>query len=174
MVKDTRHRTRGLALPDQTVLELRQRIDRSSGKINRTVALTDYDQEDETLWRVAEASADLDVNEQARSMGLLRLLTAIQDEAHRFALQYQRKLSKKRHVRFSLEQIKGVGPARRRLLLEHFGSIKAVSESTLTELEAVDGLGRLAASAIYQHFHLPEPEHKPADDTINEIGESSR
>jgi excinuclease ABC subunit C len=70
-----------------------------------------------------------------RQLPLLRLLTAIQDEAHRFAGQYRRKLSQKRHTRFTLEGIPGIGPSRRRLLLAQFQTIKGVSEASLASLQ---------------------------------------
>ena len=119
MVKDDRHRTRGLALPGGDILELRRSAD----------------QQDTT------------------ALGLLRLLTAIQDEAHRFAQRLNQNLLKKRTVRMSLEAIKGVGPARRRLLLESFQTIKGVSEATREQLIQVPGLGQAAAEAVWRHFH---------------------
>ncbi len=119
MVKDDRHRTRGLALPDGSILELKRLIER----------------------------------QDATAMGLLRLLTAIQDEAHRFAQRLNQSLSKKRTMRMSLEAIPGVGPSRRRLLLEAFLTIKGVSEATFEQLAAVKGLGQSAADAVYSHFH---------------------
>ncbi len=175
MVKDERHRTRGLALPGGDILELaglvrllrsaegrgrgrgRQMSDNVDSEADIAAARdpklpVEYQAEDEQLWRVAEQAAEQNADEQATAMGLLRLLTAIQDEAHRFALGYQRKLSKKRHTRFSLESIVGVGPAKRRLLLQHFSSIKAVSQASLEELEQVKGLGKPAAQAVFNHF----------------------
>jgi excinuclease ABC subunit C len=119
MIKDERHRTRGLALPGGEILELRSRIEQ----------------------------------QDAQAMGLLRLLTAIQDEAHRFAQRLNQNLLKKRTVKMSLEAIPGIGPARRRLLLTAFLSIKGVSEATLEQLNAVSGLGTAASTAVYQHFH---------------------
>ncbi|MDD3198304.1 MAG: helix-hairpin-helix domain-containing protein, partial [Eubacteriales bacterium] len=180
MVKDNRHRTRGLALPGGHVVELADKLrlhrsiiksdksaDKNAGKIARKTAEVtarniskqsdiEYTAEDEMLWRVAEQAADFDQNvsdQQAAAMGLLRLLTAIQDEAHRFAITYQRKLSSKRHTKFSLESINGIGPAKRRLLLHHFGTIKLVGEASLEELEKVQGLGVQAARAVFEHFH---------------------
>ncbi len=180
MVKDNRHRTRGLALPGGHIVELADKLrlhrsivksdksaDKNAGKIARkTAEATDrniskqsdieYTAEDEMLWRVAEQAADFDQDvsdQQASAMGLLRLLTAIQDEAHRFAITYQRKLSSKRHTKFSLECINGLGPARRRLGLHFFGSIKAVGAASLEELEKVQGLGVQAARAVFEHFH---------------------
>ncbi|MDD2534675.1 MAG: excinuclease ABC subunit UvrC [Eubacteriales bacterium] len=119
MVKDERHRTRGLALANGEILELRNLV----------------------------------AQQDASAMGLLRLLTAIQDEAHRFAQRLNQNMLKKRTVKMSLETIRQVGPSRRRLLLNHFLSIKGVSEATLEQLLALPGLGTTAAHATYQHFH---------------------
>lgn len=119
MVKDERHRTRGLALPSGDILELKQLV----------------------------AAQD------ATAMGLLRLLTAIQDEAHRFAQRLNQTLSKKRNLKLSLESIEGIGPSRRRLLLEAFLTIKGVSEASLEQLLLVKGLGQTAAQAVWTHFH---------------------
>ncbi len=135
MVKDDRHRTRGLALADGTVVELRQKRARSN--------------QDDPL-------ATPDSLQAQRQLLLLRLLTAIQDEAHRFAGRYRLKLQKKRNMRFTLEGIRGIGPRRRRLLLQNFQTIKGISEASLDLLLAVSGLGNPAAQAVYKHFHPEE------------------
>lgn len=151
MVKNSKHRTRGLAVPDMGIIELNTKSFISASADSEY----EYSQEDERLWRIADETArlDTDSDQQALNIGLLRLLTAIQDEAHRFAIQYQRKLAQKKQVRFSLEKIKGIGPARRRILLQKFGSIKAVSELSLKDLESVQGLGASAAREIFRYFH---------------------
>ena len=89
-------------------------------------------------------------------LSLLRLLTAIQDEAHRFAGQYRKKRTMKRQIRFSLESIPGIGPARRRALLTHFSSIRAISEADELLIAAVPDIGPAAAHSVYQHFHQPK------------------
>ena len=90
-------------------------------------------------------------------MRLLRLLTAVQDEAHRFAQKYNRKLLSKRTKRFTLEGIDGVGPTRRRALLSAFGTLKAISEADLAAIVAVEGMTAKSAAAVHAHFH-PERE----------------
>lgn len=140
MVKDERHRTRGLALPDGTIVELRPA--RGTEPIVPPDVISPGT-EDEALG-------------QPEQLALLRLLTAIQDEAHRFANQYRSKLHKKRSTRFSLEGIRGIGPNRRRLLLLHFKTIKGISEATRDELTSLKGLGSDAAEAVYRHFHPEE------------------
>lgn len=133
MVKDGRHRTRGLVLADGSIIELR--------------AAANPEEADRQ-----NQGEPLNMN-QAERLALLRLLTAIQDEAHRFAGKYREKLQKKRNTRFSLEGIRGIGPGRRRLLLKHFQTIKKVSEAGLEDLLDLNGLGDSAARAVYDHFH---------------------
>ena len=89
-------------------------------------------------------------------VGLLRFLTTVQNEVHRFAITYQRKLSGKRNMRYKLEGIPGIGPAKRKLLLESFGTIKAVSEASKENLAQVKGISEKDAEAIYGFFHEGE------------------
>ena len=86
-------------------------------------------------------------------MGLLRFLTTVQNEVHRFAISYQHKLAGKRNIRYKLENIEGIGPAKRKNLLAHFGTIKAVENATEEQLKEVKGISEKDASAIYQYFH---------------------
>lgn len=83
---------------------------------------------------------------------LLRFLTAVQNEVHRFAVTYQRKLSKKRNLHYRLEEIPGIGPSKRKRLLEHFGTIKAVMSADKTELIKVPGISDTDADNIIRHF----------------------
>lgn len=82
-------------------------------------------------------------------------LTRLRDEAHRFAITYQRKLSRRRGLASALDSIPGVGQARRTALLTHFGSLKGVREATVEELAAVDGLGPAVAERIHAYLHEP-------------------
>ncbi len=83
----------------------------------------------------------------------LKLLQRIRDEAHRFALRHHRAVrGAKIRVSF-LDQLKGVGDARKRALLNFFGSPEAVRQATLEELEAVPGLPRSIAGSIYEEIH---------------------
>ena len=83
---------------------------------------------------------------------LLRFLTAVQNEVHRFANTYRAKLSAKRNIRYSLEEIEGIGPAKRKKLLAYFGTIKAVSEASVEELVKCPQITRQNAEAIAEHF----------------------
>jgi excinuclease ABC subunit C len=87
---------------------------------------------------------------------LLRFLSAVQNEVHRFAITYQKKLSTKRNIRYKLENIKGIGPAKRKALLTSFGSIKAVEDADIKALTEVKGISEADARAIYEYFHKEE------------------
>ena len=87
---------------------------------------------------------------------LLRFLTAVQNEVHRFAVSYQRKLSKKRNIRYKLENIKGIGPAKRRALLSEFGSVKGVEEASFEDLRKVKGISDGDAQNIIKYFSEKE------------------
>ena len=85
-------------------------------------------------------------------MALLRFLTAVQNEVHRFAISYQRKLSGKRNIRYRLENIPGIGPAKRKTLLAHFGTIRKIEEASVEELAGVKGITASDASNIRAYF----------------------
>ena len=81
-----------------------------------------------------------------------QLITRIQDEAHRFAIEYHRSLRGKEQVRSVLDDIKGIGPARRKSLMRTFKTIEAVREASVEELEAAPQMTRAAAEAVYIFF----------------------
>jgi excinuclease ABC subunit C len=107
MVKDDRHRTRGLVLPDREI--------------------------------------DLKDN-----LALLRFVTSIQDEAHRFALEYNKKLRTKRYSKSVLDEAEGIGPKRKKALLKHFGSLSRIRQAGIDDLQAVEGMNRSAAEKLYE------------------------
>jgi excinuclease ABC subunit C len=78
----------------------------------------------------------------------LFLLQRIRDEAHRFAITYHRKLRDRRTLRSALDAVAGIGPARRRALLRHFGSLKGVREASVEDLGQVPGVSRELAERI--------------------------
>lgn len=86
-----------------------------------------------------------------RSEGF-KLITRIQDEAHRFAIEYHRSLRSKTQVKSVLDEIPGVGPARRKALMRHFRSIEDIRAASLEELLQVPELNRRAAEDIYRFF----------------------
>jgi excinuclease ABC subunit C len=81
----------------------------------------------------------------------LKLLQRIRDEAHRFAIGYNRKLRTKRTIRSELSEIPGVGPARQRALLERFGSLRAVAGASVEQIAALPGFGTALAQAVLEH-----------------------
>lgn len=81
-----------------------------------------------------------------------QLITRIQDEAHRFAIEYHRSLRGKEQVRSVLDDIKGIGPARRKSLMRTFKTIETVREASMEELEAAPQMNRAAAEAVYIFF----------------------
>jgi excinuclease ABC subunit C len=110
MVKDDRHRTRGLYFND---VEL-----------------------------------PIDRNSEA-----FRLITRIQDEAHRFAITYHRSLRSKEQVHSVLDDIPGIGPARRKALMRAFQSIDEIRSASVEQLAAVDAMNEGSAAAVYEYFH---------------------
>jgi excinuclease ABC subunit C len=88
-----------------------------------------------------------------RSSPGLGLLKRVRDEAHRFAVEYNRKVRSKRTIKSSLDSLEGIGPKRRGILLKHFGSVKRIKEATLEELVAVKGVPKNVAAKIYGSFH---------------------
>ena len=81
-----------------------------------------------------------------------RLLTRIQDETHRFAIEYHRSLRGKEQVHSILDEIEGIGPTRRRALMKAFGSQEAIRAASEEELAAVDSMNVAAAHAVYTFF----------------------
>ena len=84
---------------------------------------------------------------------VLYFLQRLRDEAHRFAIGTHRARRAKRMDRSTLDSISGVGPGRKRALLNHFGSARAVETAGLTDLESVTGISKGVARRIYDFFH---------------------
>ena len=81
-----------------------------------------------------------------------KLVTRIQDEAHRFAIEYHRSLRSKAQVHSVLDDIEGIGPARRKALMRRFRSLEAVRDASLEELESTEGMNKRAAESVYAYF----------------------
>lgn len=109
MVKDDRHRTRGLLFNDNEIIM------------------------------------------PANSEGF-KLVTRIQDEVHRFAIEYHRKLRDNKMVHSVLDDIKGIGATRRKALLRHFGDIEAIKNAELHELQGVESMDKRSAEEVYNFF----------------------
>lgn len=88
----------------------------------------------------------------------LRLLRRVRDEAHRFAVGFHRQLRGKRMVASSLDAVPGIGPKRRRALLERFGSLDEIKRATLHELIALGGLPKQVAEGLQAALHSGEEQ----------------
>ena len=84
---------------------------------------------------------------------LLYFLQRLRDEAHRFAIGTHRDRRSRAIARSPLDEVAGIGAARKRALLLHFGSAKAVAAAKLVDLEAVPGISSTVARKVYDHFH---------------------
>lgn len=82
-----------------------------------------------------------------------RLITRIQDEAHRFAIEYHRSLRSKNQIHSVLDEIAGIGPARRKALMKHFMGVEKIKEATVEELAEVSSMNEKSAQAVYDFFH---------------------
>jgi excinuclease ABC subunit C len=110
MVKDDRHRTRGLIYNNQEILP------------------------------------------NVRSEGF-KLITRIQDETHRFAVEYHRKLREQAMLHSVLDDIPGIGPARRKALLRFFGSVDGIEDADVETLMKAEKMNAAAAKKVYEFFH---------------------
>lgn len=82
-----------------------------------------------------------------------KLITRIQDEAHRFAIEFHRKLRSKEQVHSVLDDIPGVGPARRKDLMRHFSSLDMIRQATVEELKKLPSMNEKSAREVYKFFH---------------------
>ena len=88
-----------------------------------------------------------------RNSECFRLITRIQDEAHRFAITFHRQLRSKGQVHSVLDDIPGVGPARRKDLMRHFENIDAIRNATVEELKELPSMNGKSAQEVYKFFH---------------------
>jgi len=91
-----------------------------------------------------------------RNSESLYLIQRIRDEAHRFAVTYHRNLRGRRSLKSILDDIPGVGPKRRKALLQHFRTMARLRNATVDELAAVPGMTRGVAEAVYEYFQQEE------------------
>ncbi len=82
-----------------------------------------------------------------------KLITRIQDEAHRFAIEFHRKLRSQGQVHSVLDDIPGVGPARRKVLMKHFMNIEAIKSATVDQLKKLPSMNEKSAIEVYKFFH---------------------
>lgn len=82
-----------------------------------------------------------------------KLITRIQDEAHRFAIEFHRKLRNQGQVQSILDEIPGVGPARRKALMKHFANIEEIKQASIEELKNLPTMNEKSAKEVYSFFH---------------------
>ncbi len=95
-------------------------------------------------------SEPLTIPKSSPGLGLLKRL---RDEAHRFAVEFNRKVRTRRTIKSALDALEGIGPKRRDLLLKQFGSVKGIKEASLPELLSVKGLPKGLAEKIHRKYH---------------------
>lgn len=88
-----------------------------------------------------------------RSCESFKLITRIQDEAHRFAIEYHKQLRGKAQVHSILDDIEGIGPARRKALMRKFPSLEEIKSATVEELAEIPSMNEKAAESVYNFFH---------------------
>ncbi len=126
------------------------------------VALVALAKRDEELFRPGRT----DPIRLSRRDPALRLMQRIRNEAHRFAIQYSRKLRSRRVVGSELSGVPGIGPARRRALLTRFGSLQGIRSATEEDLASVPGVSRVLARRVLAYF----VEHEGAGDSRSPDG----
>jgi len=131
-------------------------VDGGKGQLNAALAVLDeFDLRDAIpIVGLAKREEELFVPDRPEPVILPRdsqglfLVQRIRDEAHRFAVEYHRKLRSKRGIASQLDEIPGIGPRRRQMLLKTFGSIEAIRAASVDELAAVPGMTRRVAEQI--------------------------
>lgn len=142
------------AVPDLIV------VDGGKGQLSSAVeALSSVGMEDLPIVGLAKREEEIFLPGEsepvvlARGSWELKLITAIRDEAHRFAITYHRAVREKRTVSSELDRIAGVGEKRRNSLLKAFGDLEHIREAGIDELAAAPGVDIRTARAVYQYFH---------------------
>jgi excinuclease ABC subunit C len=155
----TRRREEQLAVPDLIV------IDGGKGQLSAAVAtLEQMDLRDVPVVSLAKREEEVFLPNRPESLRLprrspsLRLLQRARDEAHRFGLAYNRQRRSQRTITSELLTIPGIGPAKRRRLLERFGSLAGVRSASVAELAAVPGFSLRQAERILDHLKTTHPQ----------------
>ncbi len=148
-----RTRDEGRPIPDLAV------IDGGKGQLSAAVeALRELELGDVAVISLAKREEEVFVPGRETALRLdrrhraLHLLQRMRDEAHRFAVRYNRKLRRKRTLRSDLGDIPGVGPKRQQVLLRRFGSVRGVKDATREEIARVPGFSEALASRILTYL----------------------
>ena len=102
---------------------------------------------------------NVEVPIDTRSEGF-KLITRIQDEAHRFAIEYHRSLRSKGQVHSILDDIEGIGPMRRKALMRTFKSLEAIRDASLEQLAGAESMNARSAQQVYDFFHAQDGKGK--------------
>src|SRR5262249_30722807 len=104
----------------------------------------------------------------AKNSTALFLLVRVRDEAHRFAITYNRELRRRARMRSVLDDIEGIGPVRRRALLRHFGSLRRIREASVDEIAGVKGFNADIAATIKHHLDTMATllDHEEASEAV--------
>ncbi len=121
----------------------------AKSRVERDATAEDLSRSDERVFLVGRRNPVT----LRQNSGPLLLLAAIRDEAHRFAIEYHRKLRGKEGVTSDIVQIRGVGSRRGAALLKRFGSLQRLKEASLDEIAATPGMNRAAAAAVFAWLH---------------------
>jgi len=142
-----------LPLPELTI------IDGGKGQLGAAVAAAaDVGATDLNFIALAKREEEVYVVGRSEPLRLprtgraLRLLQRVRNEAHRFAITYNRKLRGKRTLTSELSTIPGIGPARQRALLEHFGSVRALRDADAADIARLPGFSLRLAAQVLQHL----------------------
>ncbi len=142
-----------LDLPDLIV------IDGGKGQLNRALEIKDTLEIDLNIISIAKQFEEIYTESSKmpvrldKSSPALKIIQNIRDEAHRFAINYHRKLRDKDTDKSILSSIPDIGTKRKQLLLKHFKDIKKLKKATIDEINAVPGIGVNTAKAVYEHFN---------------------
>lgn len=110
---------------------------------------------EEVMDRIFVPARSNPVSFSPRSSGL-HLLQQVRDEAHRFAITYHRKLRSREMARSELDGIPGIGPKRKKALLEALGDLKGIREASIEALRRIEGMNEKAALSVWSRFHAVE------------------
>ncbi|UCE06476.1 MAG: excinuclease ABC subunit C [bacterium] len=140
-------------------------VDGGKGQLSAaTEVLTKLNLNDQPIIALAKRLDEVFVPDVSEAQNIpktssgLKLLQQIRDEAHRFAIEYHRKLRGKRTVYSELNEIEGIGDQRKKRLIRHFGSLKNLKTASLEEIKQVKGIPEKLAEKIWQHFHSVEKQ----------------
>jgi excinuclease ABC subunit C len=159
MMHEAVKRRFGRLLHDKIPLPDLVLIDGGKGQLSAALkALEELDIKDQPVIALAKrldevfAPGDPEPRNIRRDSAGLRLLQRIRDESHRFAVTYHRLLRKKRTLVSILQEIPGIGPGRRDVLIKKFGSLKKIKQATVTDLSAIEGISKPLAETIVNFF----------------------